>query len=306
MLMIMISMSILDPLVNSQINTIIIENRSNLTIKDLHIVDGNITVINSKNIIIKDNIISDSPYYGIFVYNSSNITIIHNAIFSSYYDGINIKNSSYIKIQDNIIAQNGQDGITIWYYSHNISVINNDINQNKYGLGIFGSYYIFIYNNVVRYSSIYGIYLWNASYIMIRDNIIPKNDVAINIDRGNGIYITNDTISNNSIGIYIGEGVAIVNIINNLFYNNSYYGILIYYLPISYHILGNIFYINKENIFYAFNASFNTYVPILSSVNTITENNINNIIYMEKLLIIISISSIVIILILMKLRNKKE
>ena len=104
-------------------HSIYIFDKKNFVISNLNIIGGNITIINSRNIIIKDNVISNSVYFGIFIYNSSNVTIIHNVISNAYYDGISIRESRNITIEFNTIANNSNgNGISVWDYSSFVNI----------------------------------------------------------------------------------------------------------------------------------------------------------------------------------------
>ncbi len=249
-------------------SSIIIVKKGNVVIEGMKI-SGNITVIDSHNVLIYNNTILGSEYYGIFVYNSSNVTIIDNKIGSNYYDGISVKQSNNTVIERNIIFNNTDgDGITIWYFSNNIFISNNTITENKYGIVLLTSSNIVVKNNNITDSTYYGIYLYNASNISLYNNTVEENDAGIEIEYSSVVNVLSNYISNNIVGVYLGKVIYNLTLRYNVIQSTKFVGLLIIYYPIPFVSQGNTFYKNTKNQFYAFNTSINSVTPSYSVTNT--------------------------------------
>ncbi|WP_185957838.1 right-handed parallel beta-helix repeat-containing protein [Sulfolobus sp. B1] len=248
-------------------NSIIIVKKNNVIIEGMKII-GNITVINSHNVLIYNNTIFGSEYYGIFVYNSSNVSIIDNKIGSNYYDGISIKQSNNTVIERNIIFNNTNgDGITIWYFSNNIFISNNSIIENKYGIVLLTSLNIVVKNNIITNSMYYGIYLYNVSNTSLYDNLVEEDDAGIEIEYSSVVNVLSNHISNNLVGVYLGKEIYNLTLRYNVIQSAKFVGLLIVYYPIPFVSQGNTFYNNTKNQFYAFNTTINSITPSYSITN---------------------------------------
>ena len=120
--------------------------------------DAGISIQDSRDCDIEDNVICDNNYYGIW-----------------------LENSSDSKIIDNIISDNKFIGIDIWY-SNNCSIIGNNISDNSLaGLSIYESNSNNVINNVIRYNEM-GILLDSSDNCRIINNTMMNNDIYINGD----------------------------------------------------------------------------------------------------------------------------
>ncbi len=253
------------PVDQTSSSSIIIMNENDVIIKGMRVV-GNITVINSHNVIIYNNSIFASEYYGIFIYNSSNVKIVGNKIASNYYDGISVKQSNNVIIERNVITNNTNgDGITVWYFSNNITISNNTIINNKYGVFLLTSSNILVKNNSIVNSMYYGIYLYNVSNISLFDNLVDKNDVGLEIAYSSIVNILSNYISTNLVDVYLGKGIYNLTLKYNTIQSAKFVGLLIIYYPITFISQGNTFYNNTKNQFYAFNTT--TYSITQSYIN---------------------------------------
>ena len=251
--------------VNQVDDSILIANEHNLTLSGVNIFKGNITIVNSSNIVIENNNILNSFYFGIFIYNSTNITISNNIIKNSYYDGISIRNSKYVEIKYNIITNNTNgNGISVWDDSKYININNNKLLYNLYGIFVLSSSNVSIFNNSLSNIYHYGVYLYNSSLTKVPNNSIRNSDVGIEIIMGNLISIQSNAILNNLVGIYIGENIGNLSIIGNLIQDSKYFGVLIYNYPTTFTFKTNTFMNNVLNVFYA----YNTTIPKISVSNS--------------------------------------
>ncbi|BFH73951.1 hypothetical protein SJAV_18950 [Sulfurisphaera javensis] len=281
--------------VTNQVNhSVIIIGKKNLTISGLNIVNGNITIINSSNIVIENNMIYNSIYFGIFVYNSTNITIEHNVISNSYYDGISIRKSSSVIIKYNIISNdtNG-NGISIWDNSKNVIISNNLLSNDDYGIFILMSSIVNIYNNTLFKIYYYGIYLYQVSDIKVLNNSISFSDVGIETEYGNIILILSNIIKYDLVGVYIGDGLENFSLINNIIQNSRFFGILIKYYPEEFEYEENSFLNNTANLFYEYNSTLPKQQVIGAVPPTTTSEEINRTNYLYYFLVIVPVSLII-------------
>ena len=195
---------------------------------------------------------------GILINNSNNVCIANNIIVnqldsnliddynngSTILPGTGIKalNSENINLENNII--NSFESGIYNEYSRNISMKENEIRLNNYGIKYgFGSENSEIINNTIIdnigwYTEDvpegprgYGIFLNNSAVnILIRENNISNNYIGISIDSNNstGIVVTSNLIADNSLegirfnaGYDLAENCVEPNITNNAIYRNA-------------------------------------------------------------------------------------
>ncbi|MHA1820364.1 MAG: right-handed parallel beta-helix repeat-containing protein [Promethearchaeota archaeon] len=174
---------------------------------------------------IRDNKISGSHEYGIFIYYSSQTIISNNTIEKNDNQAIYNQNSNGTIITNNIIMNNGWQGIHC-YDSQNITIEYNVIKENmREGILFDDTNNSTIYHNNITLSGSNAVSLKHSSNISVNDNIIKHNigdgisifdeslgvlieDNIIGFNEGRGIYIesgSSATYDNNSVNIN-GEG----------------------------------------------------------------------------------------------------
>ncbi|MEJ2241667.1 MAG: NosD domain-containing protein [Candidatus Bathyarchaeota archaeon] len=155
---------------------------------------------NSSNVFIKNNLIK-SGYIGVTIEGThgktENNKIIDNTFDSTSGDSIFVMNSSFNLIKNNIITNSGDKPIDIFQGSTNNIIENNQLSKNNFGIWIFQSSSNTISNNVIQESED-GIRLMEAKYNIIQSNVLQKNQIGIVVDAGRGVYVSNNTIYNNS------------------------------------------------------------------------------------------------------------
>ncbi|MBB5254477.1 right-handed parallel beta-helix repeat-containing protein [Sulfurisphaera ohwakuensis] len=273
-------------------HSLMIINKKNLVISGINVINGNITIINSSNIIIKDDSIYNGSYFGIFVYNSKNVTIENNHIDRSYYDGISIRKSQNVTIENNIIANNSNgNGISVWDNSNHIIIANNILSNNGYGIFILMSSNVTMLNNSIVKTYYYAIYLYQANFIKIINNTILLSDIGLEIEYGSYIQLEFNVIKNDLVGVYLGDGIGSLNLINNIIQNSRYFGVLIKYYPNIFNYNKNTFINNTANIFYEFNNTLPEQTNGLVPPITITSksNILFNYSYLTILLLVIPV-----------------
>ncbi|MBU3023747.1 right-handed parallel beta-helix repeat-containing protein [Aestuariibacter sp. A3R04] len=183
-------------------SAIIFNHCSDFTISGFHIISEKnelrrqefektgISILNSKNFTVKNNLIYRSAAAGLVIARGSSYFQIHdNVVLETKADAIHTTGASaYGLIYNNITDNSGDDGIAVISYinpkgvSHNIKIFNNNILGNSHGRGIA---------------------VGGGSDISISNNRIAETDVAGILIAADYFYSTfgakNISITNNSI-----------------------------------------------------------------------------------------------------------
>ena len=158
---------------------------------------------------IKNNIISDNGWDGIFCSSNSNF-IENNSIIFNKGNGIQIQYCQGNIIKKNTIESNNKDGIEIIYRVQNNKIENNSIsNNNGNGITMIGGTYGKNKKNIISYNMIsnnskFGIYISGGILSRNRANQIYYNEISYNIKGG----------------IFVEGGKKVGNNFNQFFFNN--------------------------------------------------------------------------------------
>jgi len=204
---------------------------------DGHSQEYGITIFWGDNSKIKDNLIYNHRYIGIYTGGSVNYSIIsNNQIYSNVERGIYLGGFTPIsnRILHNSIFGPGQDyGINIFSGDYNIIENTNRIYRHDIS-GIVlndSTTYNIINNNRIYYNTTYGIHFnsTTANNNMISSNRIygPNQDAGIRIENSDSNILgsSNEINNHDNFGIHV-SGDATFNIINkNHIHNNDWRGI---------------------------------------------------------------------------------
>jgi parallel beta-helix repeat protein len=113
--------------------------------------------------------------------------------------------------------------------SSNITLNNNNVSNNEYGIYLGGSYF---YPGDSNYNTLssnnisnnnYGIYLSDSNYNTLSSNSVSNNNYGIYLSDSNYNTLSSNSVSNNNYGIYLYQSSSNI-IYNNYFYNlfNAY------------------------------------------------------------------------------------
>jgi len=122
--------------------------------------------------------------------------------------------------------RNGDDGIDV-YESSNVTIQNNLITDNLYGIRLYMSLYIIVFENDVTANKICGIFLQHSSSNTIsRNNITADNYAGVwtQLSSNSNIISGNNIKANNIYGIRL-ESSSNSSILENNIADNFYYGI---------------------------------------------------------------------------------
>ena len=138
--------------------------------------------------VIRNCTVHNCSDHGIYIENAKNGTINESKVYDSGLKGIRMVNSSYMLIDNNSVYDNsGSYGIDVYMKtmpyldSHNITISNNTIERNLYGIELFGLDCTIRDNNVLNNTE-YGI------YVMGNDSKICNNTIQDNTDYGVKLY----------------------------------------------------------------------------------------------------------------------
>ncbi|MBC8527084.1 MAG: right-handed parallel beta-helix repeat-containing protein, partial [Candidatus Cloacimonetes bacterium] len=179
--------------------------------------DYGISIINSNNNIIENNICSYNNFIGIYSENSNNNEIINNICCNNLNYGMFITSNNYNSFVENIC--NGNDVGIHLLLSNFCCLIGNIAKYNDFN-GINIRYYSdnnFIYDNTFKENDDTGIKISFSS----KNNVLNNNLSELNM---NGLHITEssdkNTITNNSFTNNNNHGIVIDNSDNNILIKN--------------------------------------------------------------------------------------
>ena len=162
--------------------------------------------------VIRNCTVHDCLDSGIYIQSVTNGTVNDSEVYGNGLKGIKMENSSYITIDNNYVHDNEDYGVDIYLArmpildSHHITVSNNNITRNHYGVELIGS---------------------NCT---IRDNLILNSTAWAGGEEGYGIYVVgnhseiyNNTIKySDSYGMYVDYDRDNMPTIGNSIYANSF------------------------------------------------------------------------------------
>ena len=226
-------------------------NCRDITVKNLNIINNffGLLLFNTSNSTITHNYIGNNMK-GIWLQYSYDITIYDNNIDSNSDDGIRLENSKRILIEGNTIQNTGRNGIYLGGGSDNNYIIENMMTENgNYAINIEASSNNTIINNEVT-GSYFALRLYSSTKNKIESNRInsPKSESAklthcyqgividhdsdnnvivrniisnnfeygIKIQSSSYIFVSENDISNNKIGLQIGSSSSNTITANNI------------------------------------------------------------------------------------------
>jgi len=252
-------------------------NRNNVTIKNIVVENFSkcIDASYSSNIkIIGNNLITKGDY-GIYVYSTSYIIIKENNIIESEHCGIFISASSDIRIERNNVTNAANTkylnyGIYFATSCSNITITENNITRNDYGIYAEGDSDITITKNIFLNNSESAFRLYKASNVKAIENDMRYNHGGASLRKSKSAIVRKNTFFNNTCNLYSYSSSNITITENNI--TKGKYG-MYFYESSNITITKNI----------CFNNTYGVYLYYSSNI-TVTENNItrnDNGVYLE-------------------------
>jgi parallel beta-helix repeat protein len=164
-----------------------------------------ISILNSDNCSVVDNIVTSNTGTGIWLFMSEDCEINGNIAINNKY-GITADTSHDDIISKNVVNGSIASAISVGPSSSNITVFRNTIDGGVYGIDLGGSSTCTIVENEVRTTSTCGISLGSCSGTTISRNSITFNtgDGLFIFDSTGSVVVGNEIEWNGGTGIYIG------------------------------------------------------------------------------------------------------
>ena len=195
----------------------------------------------SRNFTIYKNIVNDNYVGGIRLYKSINNSVSGNIATLSIH-GIELEQSDDNLVLENEVCDNGDRGIYLYdchdniisdnialnnlfginiMNSNNNEILKNAVyNNTEEGITLSGSDFNYIFQNVIINSSI-GLNLHPGQNCTILSNKISFCDYGIHIYDGNYNDFSENSIFNNTLGLYFEQGLGNTEFCKNYFKGNS-------------------------------------------------------------------------------------
>lgn len=181
---------------------IIVFNSSNVTLKDLPVLNGPFIIANCKNVIISNITIKDSIYTGMELNFDDNITVANNSIINVEGEGIKLFSYSNATIINNNLSSafvncvGTCSGLDISITGENSTISYNNIENFVYGIKLFGYTNDNIQGNIIRNVTAYAMQITTNNYGTVlesfKDNQFYNNSIQLS-----NLPATND-FSNNT------------------------------------------------------------------------------------------------------------
>ena len=182
-------------------------------------------IVNSNNIIIENNIISNMKGSGVSVWDGRYNNIIEKNVITKCAYGVTLRYESF----DNIVYDNSlsDNKYGILFNSGDVTAYCNKIYDNEYGMYLTHTSNSNIHNNHI-FNNERGIIVGpNCFDNTISENIVNNNNVGIQIEKQkNHIVIQTNSIQGNTKGVLLSDGCENAEISRNEISNNDL-GILI-------------------------------------------------------------------------------
>ncbi len=205
---------------------------------------GALIYINSNNVVLQDNIISNSDSWGVYLAPESNGNVISGNKINSFKNGIYISSSDTNDVFNNYIEDCSDKAVFVESSQKN-RFYGNTINDSMYA--IYAEYCndINISNNTFNDINYHGVYLNQINSGIIQNNFINNVVMDALYIKSNNINIQNNKLNVNRRGIALFG--ANCNVYNNKICNSSSSGVGAEYQSNNNIIYSNYFYDNTPS-----------------------------------------------------------
>ena len=156
--------------------------------------------------VIRNCTVHNCSDHGIYIENAKNGTINESDVYGNDLKGIRMVNSSYMLVDNNSVYDNEESyGIDVYMKtmpyldSHNITISNNTIERNLYGIELFGLNCTIRDNNVLN-NTAYGIYVMANDSKIYNNNITNSSDYGVKLYNSARNYVYCNNFTNNNAG----------------------------------------------------------------------------------------------------------
>jgi parallel beta-helix repeat protein len=186
------------------------------------------------------------------VINSSSSGLAGAGVVIVSQDNVSIKNCVFTNFIGGVYAN----------VATNLTLDNNTVNYNQYGIYLTSGSQTNVSNNLVNSNWFYGIYLANNPFNRITNNLVNLNkDFGILILSSSNNTITQNNVSSGNFGIAIANSPNSTLSSNNMSTNNYNFMLYEYYSPniyLTYNISTNNI-VNEKPVYYVLNAKNQNY-----------------------------------------------
>jgi parallel beta-helix repeat protein len=183
---------------------------------------GALVYIKSNNVVIQDNIISNSNSWGVYLAPDSDGNVISGNEINSFVNGIYISSSDTNDVFNNVIENCSDKAIYVESSQEN-RFYGNSINSSLYGIYAQYCNNINISNNTFNDINYHGVYINQINSGVIQNNLINNVFMDALYVKSNNIIVRNNTLDINRRGIALFGSDC--NIFNNIISNSSSSGI---------------------------------------------------------------------------------
>ena len=196
----------------------VVKDGSTYYIQDLDITNcaGNGITIENTNVpfVIRRCTVHDCMVNGVLFDNvagTAGVIVYENEVMGNGMKGIKVVNSNYVVIDGNYAHDNNDYGIDVYMAhmptldSHHITISNNTVEHNGYGIELMGSYCDVRCNTIIDNTAWGGGEEGYGIYCSGTDNVIHNNSIKYNDNYG--IYLA-DTITTDNNKIYGNDLIA--------------------------------------------------------------------------------------------------
>jgi len=160
----------------------------------------------SVSFVIRNCTVYNCSDHGIYIEDAKNGTINESKVYGSDLKGIRMVNSSYMLVDNNSVHDNKESyGIDIYMKvmpyldSHNITISNNTIERNLYGIELFGLDCTIRDNDVLN-NTAYGIYVMGNDSKIYNNTITNSSDYGMKLYNSDRNYVYCNTFTDNNAG----------------------------------------------------------------------------------------------------------
>lgn len=176
--------------------------------RQMHHEDSGI-IIQGDHVVIEDNIVEDA-LFGIYFAEGNNGLALNNVVYgveeldiAMRGDGIRVWFSQHVRLEGNEVI-NSRD-MLIWY-ADDITIVNNTIHNNRYGLHFMYSSNAIITGNTFSYNHV-GTYLMYSQGLQMIDNTLAYNTgpsgYGLALKDMDEVVVRNNAFIGNRAGLYI-------------------------------------------------------------------------------------------------------
>src|SRR3990170_449561 len=146
--------------------------------------------------------------YGIVAYASSAVAIVNNRVANSFWEGILVESSSSAVVRGNDVQLAGVYGIDVFTsadvevrdnYASDVTIIDNSLWDNGYGLDLFDSGRVLARQNTIGRSPMEAVSVYYSNNVTIDLNRFVSNDGGVFASFATDLTVAHNTFRNNVV-----------------------------------------------------------------------------------------------------------